>query len=173
MPEPRTAAAGVDSELLPVNFTCQCAIWLAVLSGAGVWHRPALAELGVAADRIYVDYGLTGTSRAGPGLNQALAAVAIRKLSFEGSSYGHSQEHDERKSWSTRKAGFVALGSQNTGLRCSRTLKMILFSSEFPRHASFLLSRSVRLCGHHTGHNQAYFLGFGSATTPSSFVHPE
>ncbi len=38
-------------------------------------QREALAELGVAADRIYVDHGLTGTHRARPGLNQALAAV--------------------------------------------------------------------------------------------------
>ena len=38
-------------------------------------QRAALAELGVAADRIYVDHGLTGTSRARPGLDQALAAV--------------------------------------------------------------------------------------------------
>jgi DNA invertase Pin-like site-specific DNA recombinase len=38
-------------------------------------QRAALAELGVTADRIYVDHGLTGTSRARPGLNQALAAV--------------------------------------------------------------------------------------------------
>lgn len=38
-------------------------------------QREALAELGVAADRIYVDHGLTGTNRARPGLNQALAAV--------------------------------------------------------------------------------------------------
>ena len=38
-------------------------------------QRAALAELGVAADRIYFDHGLTGTSRARPGLNQALAAV--------------------------------------------------------------------------------------------------
>ncbi len=38
-------------------------------------QRAALAELGVAADRIYVDHGLTGTARARPGLNQALAAV--------------------------------------------------------------------------------------------------
>jgi DNA invertase Pin-like site-specific DNA recombinase len=34
----------------------------------------ALAELGVGADRIYVDKGLTGTNRARPGLGQALAA---------------------------------------------------------------------------------------------------
>jgi DNA invertase Pin-like site-specific DNA recombinase len=38
-------------------------------------QRAALAELGVAVDRIYVDHGLTGTNRARPGLNQALAAV--------------------------------------------------------------------------------------------------
>ena len=38
-------------------------------------QRAALAELGVATDRIYVDHGLTGTNRARPGLNQALAAV--------------------------------------------------------------------------------------------------
>ena len=34
----------------------------------------ALAELGVGADRIYVDKGLTGTNRARPGLREALAA---------------------------------------------------------------------------------------------------
>lgn len=38
-------------------------------------QRAALAELGVAANRIYVDHGLTGTSRTRPGLDQALAAV--------------------------------------------------------------------------------------------------
>lgn len=35
----------------------------------------ALLELGVAADLIYTDHGLTGTNRARPGLDQALAAV--------------------------------------------------------------------------------------------------
>jgi DNA invertase Pin-like site-specific DNA recombinase len=34
-----------------------------------------LEELGVAPDRIYTDRGLTGTTRARPGLDQALAAV--------------------------------------------------------------------------------------------------
>ena len=38
-------------------------------------QRAALTELGVAANRIYVDRGLTGASRARPGLDQALAAV--------------------------------------------------------------------------------------------------
>ncbi|WP_375000168.1 recombinase family protein [Aeromicrobium sp. CTD01-1L150] len=33
-----------------------------------------LLELGVTEDRIYVDHGLTGTNRARPGLEQALAA---------------------------------------------------------------------------------------------------
>ena len=38
-------------------------------------QRQALSELGVPDDRIYLDKGLTGTSRARPGLDQALAAV--------------------------------------------------------------------------------------------------
>jgi DNA invertase Pin-like site-specific DNA recombinase len=38
-------------------------------------QRQALAGLGVAADRIYLDKGLTGTNRRRPGLDQALAAV--------------------------------------------------------------------------------------------------
>ena len=38
-------------------------------------QRQALLELGVMEDRIYTDHGLTGTNRARPGLDQALAAV--------------------------------------------------------------------------------------------------
>ena len=38
-------------------------------------QRHALAGLGVAADRIYLDKGPTGTNRRRPGLDQALAAV--------------------------------------------------------------------------------------------------
>ena len=38
-------------------------------------QRQALAELGVVPDRIYMDKGLTGTNRARPGLDQAMAAV--------------------------------------------------------------------------------------------------
>ncbi|MEZ5823176.1 MAG: recombinase family protein, partial [Geminicoccaceae bacterium] len=38
-------------------------------------QRQALRKLGVAEDRIYTDHGLTGTSRARPGLDQAIAAV--------------------------------------------------------------------------------------------------
>jgi len=38
-------------------------------------QRQRLRELGVAADRVYLDHGLTGTSRRRPGLDQALAAV--------------------------------------------------------------------------------------------------
>lgn len=38
-------------------------------------QEAALAHLGVTADRIYTDKGFTGTNRARPGLDQALAAV--------------------------------------------------------------------------------------------------
>ncbi len=38
-------------------------------------QKTALETLGVAADRIYTDHGLTGTNRSRPGLDQALAAV--------------------------------------------------------------------------------------------------
>jgi len=38
-------------------------------------QRQALAELGVAPHRIYVDKGLSGTQRGRPGLAQAMAAV--------------------------------------------------------------------------------------------------
>lgn len=38
-------------------------------------QRAALEKLGVAAERIYTDHGLTGTNRSRPGLDQALAAV--------------------------------------------------------------------------------------------------
>src|ERR1700730_6610311 len=38
-------------------------------------QREILASLGVPADRIYTDHGLTGTNRDRPGLDQALAAA--------------------------------------------------------------------------------------------------
>jgi len=38
-------------------------------------QRHALVALGVVRDRIHTDHGLTGTNRARPGLDQALAAV--------------------------------------------------------------------------------------------------
>ena len=38
-------------------------------------QKQALENLGVSLDRIYTDHGLTGTNRARPGLDQALAAV--------------------------------------------------------------------------------------------------
>ena len=38
-------------------------------------QQERLAELGVSPERIYLDHGLTGTNRARPGLDQALAAV--------------------------------------------------------------------------------------------------
>jgi DNA invertase Pin-like site-specific DNA recombinase len=41
-------------------------------------QRQTLLGLGVAADRIYLDRGLTETNRRRPGLDQALAAVRAR-----------------------------------------------------------------------------------------------
>ena len=38
-------------------------------------QRQTLLDLGVAEDRIYTDHGLTGATRARPGLDQALAVV--------------------------------------------------------------------------------------------------
>src|SRR6266550_7672314 len=40
-------------------------------------QRDALTALGVQPDRIYVDHGLTGTSRSRPGLREALAACRV------------------------------------------------------------------------------------------------
>lgn len=41
-------------------------------------QRQALLEFGVAEERIYTDHGLSGTNRARPGLDQALAAVRAK-----------------------------------------------------------------------------------------------
>ncbi len=41
-------------------------------------QRDGLQALGVPADRLYVDHGLTGTNRDRPGLRQALAACRAR-----------------------------------------------------------------------------------------------
>ena len=38
-------------------------------------QKQALLELGVSENLIYTDYGLTGTTRKRPGLDQAIAAV--------------------------------------------------------------------------------------------------
>jgi DNA invertase Pin-like site-specific DNA recombinase len=38
-------------------------------------QREGLVRLGVTAERIYVDHGLTGTNRDRPGLREALAAA--------------------------------------------------------------------------------------------------
>ena len=40
-------------------------------------QQAALERLGVPPERIYTDHGLTGTNRARPGLDQALAAVRV------------------------------------------------------------------------------------------------
>ena len=41
-------------------------------------QRSALVELGVDPERIYTDHGLTGRTRARPGLDQALAAARLQ-----------------------------------------------------------------------------------------------
>ena len=51
-------------------------------------QRAALEQLGVAADRIYTDHGLTGTNRSRPGLDQALAAVRMSNGTQPGPSIG-------------------------------------------------------------------------------------
>ena len=60
-------------------------------------QRHALAELGVSADRIYTDHGLTGTSRDRPGLAQALAAVraevVLRQTAAEAAALGQLLTH--------------------------------------------------------------------------------
>ena len=40
-------------------------------------QQQRLIELGVSPERVYLDHGLTGTNRARPGLDQALAAVRV------------------------------------------------------------------------------------------------
>jgi hypothetical protein len=45
-------------------------------------QRDALLGLGVEAERIYVDHGLTGTNRERPGLREALAPAATVTLSW-------------------------------------------------------------------------------------------
>ena len=49
-------------------------------------QRQALLVLGIAEDRIYTDHGLTGATRAGPGLDQALAAVRATRWSCRNST---------------------------------------------------------------------------------------
>ena len=50
---------------------CRCSTDAQDLTAPG----QRLRELGVTEDRIYLDHGLTGTNRARPGLDQALAAL--------------------------------------------------------------------------------------------------
>jgi hypothetical protein len=70
-PTPATIAAPVPSPGAALIGYARCSTDKQDLAA----QRAALETLGVAADRIYVDHGLTGTTRARPGLDQALAAV--------------------------------------------------------------------------------------------------
>src|SRR3954454_25312947 len=49
-------------------------------------QRDALAGLGVAPERVYLDHGLTGTNRDRPGLREALAACRDGTPSWSASS---------------------------------------------------------------------------------------
>jgi DNA invertase Pin-like site-specific DNA recombinase len=51
-------------------------------------QRDGLEALGVLAERIYVDHGLTGTNCERPGLHQALAACAPATRSSSPNSIG-------------------------------------------------------------------------------------
>jgi len=55
-------------------------------------QRDALAGLGVAEDRVYVDHGLTGTNRARPGLREALAAGRAGVTMNSGGSGPHPRD---------------------------------------------------------------------------------
>lgn len=61
-------------------------------------QRNALEALGVAAERIYVDHGLTGTNRERPGLREALAAcragdmLVVAKLDRLARSLGDARD---------------------------------------------------------------------------------
>ena len=56
-------------------------------------QRQTLAELGVAPDRIYMDKGLTGTNRARPGLDQAMAAVTLTRTLGSDHETGNTTPH--------------------------------------------------------------------------------
>jgi len=74
-----------------------------------------LADLGVSADRIYVDKGLTGTNRARPGLREALAAcragdeLVVTKLDRLARSV--SDAHDIAKELTAREVKLNLGGS--------------------------------------------------------------
>ena len=59
-------------------------------------QRDGLAALGVAANRIYVDHGLTGTNRERPGLREALAAAVRATLWWLRNSIGWPAPSDAR-----------------------------------------------------------------------------
>jgi DNA invertase Pin-like site-specific DNA recombinase len=76
-------------------------------------QRDALARLGVSADRIYVDHGLTGTNRDRPGLRVALAAcrggdtLVVTKLDRLARSLPDAREILEDL---TRREGRLSIG---------------------------------------------------------------
>ncbi|MFL6131878.1 MAG: recombinase family protein [Nocardioidaceae bacterium] len=70
-------------------------------------QRDALFGLGVEADRIYVDHGLTGTNRERPGLREALAARRA----------GDTLVVTKLAAWPGPNASFVAGHAERAGNR--------------------------------------------------------
>ena len=77
-------------------------------------QRSALVELGVEPARIYTDHGLTGRTRARPGLDQALAAVragdtlVVTKLDRLARSVPDAHEPSPISSWLARSSSLWA-----------------------------------------------------------------
>ena len=73
-------------------------------------QRDALAGLGVAPERVYLDHGLTGTNRDRPGLREALAAcrdgdtLVVTKLDRLARSLPGARAIDLRRWWSATSA---------------------------------------------------------------------
>lgn len=82
LPEPRTTVAATAAQAPPPPPCFASGNRLRFIGYARVStdeqdltaQRDALTGLGVSAERIYVDHGLTGTNRERPGLREALAA---------------------------------------------------------------------------------------------------
>ena len=74
-------------------------------------QKAALEKLGVPPERIYTDHGMTGTNRARPGLDQALAAVrsgdtlVVPKLDRLGALRSRRARHRGRPHRARRQAG--------------------------------------------------------------------
>ncbi|SFT93888.1 Resolvase, N terminal domain [Actinopolyspora lacussalsi subsp. righensis] len=87
-------------------------------------QRQRLGELGIADERIYLDHGLTGTTRARPGLDQALAAVREGDALVVPKLDRHTPDHvvlrNLAQSLSTWKSRDLRLSEDELVERCVR-----------------------------------------------------